>query len=242
MPALPGSSSPTGRCSASIASLPIRSRPAEPSADSGPRSRQTWTPITSCSASATPSDSGPVPHATRNSADHEGASMMVHRGGSEPSPRDHRGLRGAGGLDDGRELARPSRRPAGGEGPGGCGVQGGRGLRQRQGSPGLGSGADPRRQGLRDLPHGDQGGVLPGRFRGTGRLVAKDPTEAWRGPAFYTIGSASFGLQAGVDAAELLVVIRTERGLTSLLKSTATLGADATAVVGPKGGGRVPAP
>ena len=85
-------------------------------------------------------------------------------------------------------------------------------------------------------------GFFLGGSGGTGRLVAKDPTEAWRGPAFYTIGSASFGLQAGVDAAELLVVIRTERGLTSLLKSTATLGADATAVVGPKGGGRVPAP
>jgi lipid-binding SYLF domain-containing protein len=81
-------------------------------------------------------------------------------------------------------------------------------------------------------------GFILGGSGGTGVLVAKDPaTGAWRGPAFYTIGSASFGLLAGVQSAELLVVIRTERGLTTLLSSGAKLGADVSAAVGPKGAG-----
>lgn len=69
-------------------------------------------------------------------------------------------------------------------------------------------------------------------------LLARDPTSgSWFGPAFYTIGEASFGLQAGADASEVVLVALTERGVSALLATSAKLGANASIAVGPVGAG-----
>ena len=83
-----------------------------------------------------------------------------------------------------------------------------------------------------------RGAFIVGASGGSGVLLARDPASGnWSGPAFYTIGEASFGLQAGGEASEVVLVALTERGLTALLSTSAKLGANASVAVGPVGAG-----
>jgi len=59
----------------------------------------------------------------------------------------------------------------------------------------------------------------------------------WGGPAFYTLGEASFGLQAGGDASEVVLVALSERGVSALLSTSAKLGANVSIALGPVGAG-----
>jgi lipid-binding SYLF domain-containing protein len=59
----------------------------------------------------------------------------------------------------------------------------------------------------------------------------------WGGPAFYTIGEASFGLQAGGEASEVILVTLSDRGVAALLATSAKLGADTGVALGPVGAG-----
>lgn len=61
--------------------------------------------------------------------------------------------------------------------------------------------------------------------------------DAWSGPAFYGIGSGSFGLQAGVQDSEVVLVVLTDKGLRSLLNSQFKFGADAGVAVATIGAG-----
>ncbi len=51
--------------------------------------------------------------------------------------------------------------------------------------------------------------------------------HGWSDPAFYTIGSASFGLQIGAKESELILIIRSERALQALMRDKFKIGADA---------------
>ena len=62
-------------------------------------------------------------------------------------------------------------------------------------------------------------------------------TGRWVGPAFYNIGAASVGFQAGVSVSETLTLVMTEKGLNSLLANSAKLGGDASIAAGPVGAG-----
>ena len=73
---------------------------------------------------------------------------------------------------------------------------------------------------------------------GSGVMLAHDATAgAWGGPAFYTIGEVSFGLQIGGDASEVVLVALTDRGVTALLATSAKLGANVGVAAGPVGAG-----
>ena len=77
-----------------------------------------------------------------------------------------------------------------------------------------------------------------GASGGSGVLLTRDPANgAWYGPAFYTIGEASFGLQAGADASEVVLVALSERGVSALLATSGKLGANASVALGPIGAG-----
>lgn len=77
-----------------------------------------------------------------------------------------------------------------------------------------------------------------GASGGSGVLLTRDPASGgWFGPAFYTIGQVSFGLQAGADASEVVLVALSERGVSALLATSAKLGADASVALGPIGAG-----
>lgn len=80
-------------------------------------------------------------------------------------------------------------------------------------------------------------GFIIGGAGGSGVLLARDAGGNWSSPAFYTIGEGSFGLQAGVQDAEMILVVMTDKGLNSLISSEVKLGADASIAVGEIGVG-----
>lgn len=57
----------------------------------------------------------------------------------------------------------------------------------------------------------------------------------WGAPAMYRLEGGSFGLQLGGSATDFVLLVMNPKGVDSLLKSKAKLGADASAVAGPKG-------
>ena len=93
-------------------------------------------------------------------------------------------------------------------------------------------------KGILIMPQMLRAAFLVGASGGSGVLVARDEkTGQWRGPAFYTLGGASFGFQAGADAAEVIILAMTERGVTKLLSPQVKLGADVSVAAGPVGAG-----
>lgn len=88
------------------------------------------------------------------------------------------------------------------------------------------------------IPKNVKGAFLVGGSGGSGVLVARDKeTGDWGQPAFYTLGSVSIGVQIGAEVSEVILMVMTEKGMQSLLKSSFKLGADVTVAVGPEGGG-----
>jgi lipid-binding SYLF domain-containing protein len=83
-----------------------------------------------------------------------------------------------------------------------------------------------------------KGAFVIGVSGGSGVFVVRDrKTGIWAGPAFYTIGEASFGFQAGGEASEVILLAMTDRGITALLGNSAKLGADIGVAAGPVGMG-----
>jgi lipid-binding SYLF domain-containing protein len=95
-----------------------------------------------------------------------------------------------------------------------------------------------RAQAVLIYPQVLRGAFVVGGSGGSGTLVARDAKkQTWSGPAFYSFGQASFGLQAGADAAQVILVALTERGLTALLTTRVTLGGNVSVALGPVGAG-----
>jgi len=93
-------------------------------------------------------------------------------------------------------------------------------------------------KGLLIYPQVIKGGFIVGVSGGTGVLVVKDEkTHDWSQPAFYTIGSVTFGLQIGGEASQLVVMAMSKKAIDSLLSSSFKLGGDASVALGPVGGG-----
>ena len=81
-------------------------------------------------------------------------------------------------------------------------------------------------------------GFILGGSGGTGVLLVRDAKSGgWVGPAFYTMGSASLGFQAGASSAEVVMIINSQKSLDSLYSNKVKLGGDASAAIGPKGVG-----
>jgi lipid-binding SYLF domain-containing protein len=88
------------------------------------------------------------------------------------------------------------------------------------------------------IPSLIKGGFIIGGSGGSGVLVAKDAkTGEWSQPAFYTVGSVTFGLQIGGEAAEVIMIIRTQKAMDALYTTGFKLGGDASVAVGPVGVG-----
>lgn len=80
-------------------------------------------------------------------------------------------------------------------------------------------------------------GFLFGGSGGGCVLLARDGNGSWSAPAFYSMGSGSFGLQAGVQDAELVMFIMTHKGLTAIMDSQFKFGADASVAFATLGAG-----
>jgi len=69
-----------------------------------------------------------------------------------------------------------------------------------------------------------------------GKGVATCRTAAgWSTPVFFRVEGGSFGFQAGGQASDLVLIIRTMDGMQYMLQSKFKLGADASAAAGPVG-------
>ena len=76
------------------------------------------------------------------------------------------------------------------------------------------------------VPHLLKGGFIFGAEGGDGVLLARTH-HGWSDPAFYSLGSASFGLQIGLEQAQLVMIIMTDRALRAVESSKFKFGADA---------------
>jgi len=88
------------------------------------------------------------------------------------------------------------------------------------------------------VPQFIRGAFVFGGAGGSGVLIVRDDTtKKWSEPVFYTIGSASFGLQVGGDVSEMIFVVRNQKGLEEFYRSDFKLGGDVSMAVGPVGEG-----
>jgi lipid-binding SYLF domain-containing protein len=76
------------------------------------------------------------------------------------------------------------------------------------------------------VPQLVKGGFFVGGEGGNGILLASHGSR-WSGPAFYALGSASFGLQIGLEVAEVVLFVMSERALNAWMRDDVRLGGQA---------------
>ena len=90
--------------------------------------------------------------------------------------------------------------------------------------------------GVAIFPNMIKGGFILGVNYGRGVLHVRNADNSWSPPAMVTMGGGSIGFQAGVQAADIVLVFKTPQSLTNILNGQkVTLGADASIAVGPVG-------
>jgi lipid-binding SYLF domain-containing protein len=96
----------------------------------------------------------------------------------------------------------------------------------------------PRAKAVLISPNILQAGFIVGGSGGNAVLHARTTSgPGWTGPAFYKLGTASIGLQAGAQSAEMVALVMTEKGLNSFLSTDFKLGGDVSVAAGPVGAG-----
>ncbi len=81
-------------------------------------------------------------------------------------------------------------------------------------------------RGILIVPELVKGGFIFGAEGGDGVLLART-RHGWSQPAFYSMGSASFGLQIGLEKAEIVLLIMSDRALRAVERAQFKFGAGA---------------
>jgi len=87
-------------------------------------------------------------------------------------------------------------------------------------------------KGVMLVPTYAKGGFIVAGAGGQGVLLTRDKSGTWAGPAFYCLGSASIGLQAGVDVAEVMLMIMSDKCVDRPLAGDLKLGGDVRVAAG----------
>lgn len=88
------------------------------------------------------------------------------------------------------------------------------------------------------IPRMIKAGFIFGGTGGSGTLLGRDEkTGTWSYPAFYSMGSVSFGLQIGGSADQVMLLVMSKKGMDKLLTSSFKLGGDISIAAGPVGVG-----
>jgi SH3 domain-containing YSC84-like protein 1 len=77
------------------------------------------------------------------------------------------------------------------------------------------------------VPNLVKAGFFFGGEGGDGVMLARSAGGTWTNPAFYTLASASFGLQIGIQSAEVVMIIQTDKALNALEQDQFKFGAQA---------------
>jgi len=95
-----------------------------------------------------------------------------------------------------------------------------------------------RARGVLIVPTSVKAGFILGGSGGAGGLLARSPRSGrWSYPAFYRMGSVTFGLQIGGEVSEMVLMVMTQRGINAFLSTEFKIGGDISVAVGPVGAG-----
>lgn len=81
-------------------------------------------------------------------------------------------------------------------------------------------------------------GFMLGGSGGTGVLLVRGTNNDWSQPAFYTVGSVSFGVQFGGQESAVVILINSQKAVDSLMANSVKLGGELSAAAGPQGTGQ----
>lgn len=92
-------------------------------------------------------------------------------------------------------------------------------------------------QGIAIIPDQFKAGFVFGARYGRGLVMVRQDDGTWSNPVFITTFGGSFGLQAGAQATDLILVFRGKKSVNDFLqgKGKLTLGVDASVAAGPLG-------
>ena len=82
-----------------------------------------------------------------------------------------------------------------------------------------------------------KGGFFVGGEGGDAVLLARTGAASWSEPAFYSLASASFGLQIGLEQAEVVLLVMNDKAVQALMKDEFKIGAQAGVTVVTLGSG-----
>jgi len=85
------------------------------------------------------------------------------------------------------------------------------------------------------IPDVVKAGLVIGGRGGKGLISVRSPDGTWSNPSYIKLGGGSFGFQAGVQSADVILVFRSARGVQDIVNGKFTLGADASVAAGPVG-------
>ena len=94
-----------------------------------------------------------------------------------------------------------------------------------------------RAHGIAVIPGVIKVGLGLGGRGGKGVLVVRNDRGAWTNPVFIRLAGGSFGWQAGVQQADVVLVFTSRAGIDGITDGKLTLGADASVAAGPVGRG-----
>ncbi|HEX3984711.1 MAG TPA: lipid-binding SYLF domain-containing protein, partial [Acidisoma sp.] len=80
-------------------------------------------------------------------------------------------------------------------------------------------------------------GFVFGGSGGNCVLLARAAGGSWSDPAFYTIGSGSFGAQIGIQDAEVMIMVMNDRALGAVMRNRFKIGGDASLAFATVGAG-----
>jgi lipid-binding SYLF domain-containing protein len=89
--------------------------------------------------------------------------------------------------------------------------------------------------GIIIIPKLINAGLVIGGKRGKGLAMVKNADGKWSNPVFITLTGGSFGLQAGVQSVDLVLVFKNAKSLHRIGTGSFTLGGDISAAAGPVG-------
>lgn len=78
-----------------------------------------------------------------------------------------------------------------------------------------------------------RGGFIYGARYGEGIVFGRTEDGKWTAPAFFSVTGGSFGLQAGLQSMDIVLLIMNEKGVQALLKQKFTIGSDIAVAAGP---------